>query len=129
MDEKALRSAGLVKGQNDGVKILGDGKLSKKYSQSEYRDALRQLRALVEQTGPTFVAFMNMAHTLMRLGRPADADVADRGGDQNALGTVERAQHDLNGEFAAVLTAGGELHPGAHRARRAVGAGAAEVMD
>ena len=30
VDEKALRSAGLVKGQNDGVKILGDGKLSKK---------------------------------------------------------------------------------------------------
>ena len=30
VDEKALRTAGLVKGQNDGVKILGDGKLSKK---------------------------------------------------------------------------------------------------
>jgi len=30
VDEKTLRSAGLVKGQNDGVKILGDGKLSKK---------------------------------------------------------------------------------------------------
>ena len=30
VDEKTLRTAGLVKGQNDGVKILGDGKLSKK---------------------------------------------------------------------------------------------------
>jgi large subunit ribosomal protein L15 len=30
VDEAALRSAGLVKGQNDGIKILGDGKLSKK---------------------------------------------------------------------------------------------------
>ena len=30
VDEAMLRGAGLVKGQNDGVKILGDGKLSKK---------------------------------------------------------------------------------------------------
>jgi large subunit ribosomal protein L15 len=30
VDESALRQAGLVKGQNDGIKILGDGKLSKK---------------------------------------------------------------------------------------------------
>jgi large subunit ribosomal protein L15 len=30
IDEGALRQAGLVKGRNDGVKILGHGKLSKK---------------------------------------------------------------------------------------------------
>ena len=30
VDEAALRQAGLVKGQNDGIKVLGDGKLSKK---------------------------------------------------------------------------------------------------
>jgi large subunit ribosomal protein L15 len=30
VDEGALRKAGLVKGQNDGIKILGDGKLTKK---------------------------------------------------------------------------------------------------
>jgi len=30
VDENALRQARLVKGRNDGVKILGDGKLSKK---------------------------------------------------------------------------------------------------
>ena len=30
VDEGALRQAGLVKGKNDGVKILGHGKLSKK---------------------------------------------------------------------------------------------------
>jgi len=30
VDEAALRQVRLVKGQNDGVKILGDGKLSKK---------------------------------------------------------------------------------------------------
>ncbi len=30
VDEGVLRKAGLVKGQNDGIKILGDGKLTKK---------------------------------------------------------------------------------------------------
>ena len=30
IDEAALRKAGLVKGKKDGIKILGDGKLSKK---------------------------------------------------------------------------------------------------
>ncbi|HEY6842625.1 MAG TPA: 50S ribosomal protein L15 [Thermoanaerobaculia bacterium] len=30
VDENALRKAGLVKGQNQGIKILGDGKLTKK---------------------------------------------------------------------------------------------------
>ena len=30
IDESALRQAGLVKGRNDGIKILGDGKLTKK---------------------------------------------------------------------------------------------------
>jgi large subunit ribosomal protein L15 len=30
IDESALRQAGLVKGKNDGIKILGNGKLSKK---------------------------------------------------------------------------------------------------
>ena len=30
VDEGALREAGLVKGRKDGIKILGDGKLSKK---------------------------------------------------------------------------------------------------
>src|SRR5512142_2346607 len=30
VDESALRQAGLVQGQHDGIKILGDGKLSKK---------------------------------------------------------------------------------------------------
>jgi large subunit ribosomal protein L15 len=34
VDEAALRQAGLVKGQNDGVKVLGDGKLSKKLTVS-----------------------------------------------------------------------------------------------
>ena len=34
VDEAALRQAGLVKGRNDGIKVLGHGKLSKKLSVS-----------------------------------------------------------------------------------------------
>jgi len=34
VDETMLRQAGLVKGQHDGVKVLGDGKLSKKLAVS-----------------------------------------------------------------------------------------------
>jgi large subunit ribosomal protein L15 len=34
VDETALRQAGLVKGRNDGVKVLGNGKLSKKLTVS-----------------------------------------------------------------------------------------------
>jgi large subunit ribosomal protein L15 len=30
VDEAALRQAGLIKGRNDGIKVLGDGTLSKK---------------------------------------------------------------------------------------------------
>src|SRR5216110_1851677 len=30
IDESALRSAGLVKGRNEGIKVLGNGKLTKK---------------------------------------------------------------------------------------------------
>ena len=30
VDESSLRKAGVIKGQNDGIKILGDGKLTKK---------------------------------------------------------------------------------------------------
>jgi large subunit ribosomal protein L15 len=30
VDEAALRQAGLIKGQHDGIKVLGNGKLSKK---------------------------------------------------------------------------------------------------
>jgi tetratricopeptide (TPR) repeat protein len=39
----------------------------------KYRDALRQLKALLEDTGPMFGAFLNMALALRCLGRPLDA--------------------------------------------------------
>ncbi len=37
------------------------------------REALRGLKALVEELGPRFGAFVNMAHALRQLGRPEDA--------------------------------------------------------
>ena len=39
----------------------------------------------------------------------AHADVADGRGDEDALGALERAEHDLDRELGAVLAPGGEL--------------------
>src|SRR5687768_10738262 len=38
-----------------------------------YRDSVRQLKSLLEETGPHFGAFINLAYALRRLGRPNDA--------------------------------------------------------
>jgi len=44
VDEAALRSAGIVKGRNDGIKVLGNGKLSKKLtvSATKFSETARQ---------------------------------------------------------------------------------------
>ena len=39
----------------------------------KYREALRQLKALLNDTGPRYSAFVNMAFALRALGRPQDA--------------------------------------------------------
>lgn len=39
----------------------------------KYRDALGQMKALLEEAGPSFPVFINMAYALRRLGRPNDA--------------------------------------------------------
>jgi tetratricopeptide (TPR) repeat protein len=41
--------------------------------EEKYRDALRQLKLLLDDTGPRFGAFVNMAFALRALGRPQDA--------------------------------------------------------
>ena len=38
-----------------------------------YREAVRQIKALLEEAGPHFGAFVNLAYALRRLGRPNDA--------------------------------------------------------
>ena len=50
VDETALRSAGLVKGRNDGVKILGDGELSKKLTVSATKFS-KSAKASIEKAG------------------------------------------------------------------------------
>jgi tetratricopeptide (TPR) repeat protein len=41
--------------------------------EQKYRDAVRQLKLLLDDTGPRFGAFVNMAFALRALGRPQDA--------------------------------------------------------
>src|SRR5438445_4936423 len=48
IDESALRQAGLVKGRNDGIKVLGNGKLTKKltvHAAKFSQSARRQIEA------------------------------------------------------------------------------------
>jgi large subunit ribosomal protein L15 len=52
VDEAALRAAGLVKGQNDGVKVLGNGKLSKKLTVSATKFS-ETARKSIEAAGGT----------------------------------------------------------------------------
>ena len=39
----------------------------------KYREALRQMKALLEEAGPSVAVFINMAYALRRMGRPNDA--------------------------------------------------------
>ena len=52
IDETALRQAGLVKGQHDGVKVLGDGELSKKLTVSATKFS-KSAREIIEKAGGT----------------------------------------------------------------------------
>jgi large subunit ribosomal protein L15 len=52
IDETTLRQAGLVKGQHDGVKVLGDGELSKKLTVSATKFS-KSAREIIEKAGGT----------------------------------------------------------------------------
>jgi tetratricopeptide (TPR) repeat protein len=39
----------------------------------KYRESLQRMKALLEEAGPSFAVFINMAYALRRLGRPTDA--------------------------------------------------------
>ena len=52
VDENTLRQAGLVKGQHDGVKVLGDGELSKKLTVSATKFS-KSAREIIEKAGGT----------------------------------------------------------------------------
>jgi large subunit ribosomal protein L15 len=52
IDETTLRQAGLVKGQHDGVKVLGDGELSKKLTVSATKFS-KSAKEIIEKAGGT----------------------------------------------------------------------------
>jgi large subunit ribosomal protein L15 len=52
VDEATLRQAGLVKGSHDGVKVLGDGELSKKLNVSATKFS-KSAREIIEKAGGT----------------------------------------------------------------------------
>ena len=52
VDEATLRQAGLVKGSHDGVKVLGDGELSKKLTVSASKFS-KSAREIIEKAGGT----------------------------------------------------------------------------
>jgi large subunit ribosomal protein L15 len=52
VDETTLRQAGLVKGSHDGVKVLGDGELSKKLTVSATKFS-KSAREIIEKAGGT----------------------------------------------------------------------------
>ena len=52
VDETTLRQAGLVKGQHDGVKVLGDGELSKKLTVTATKFS-KSAREIIEKAGGT----------------------------------------------------------------------------
>jgi large subunit ribosomal protein L15 len=52
VDEAMLRQAGLVKGSHDGVKVLGDGELSKKLTVSATKFS-KTARETIEKAGGT----------------------------------------------------------------------------
>ena len=52
VDEAMLRQAGLVKGSHDGVKVLGDGELSKKLNVSATKFS-KSAKEIIEKAGGT----------------------------------------------------------------------------
>ena len=52
VDETSLRAAGLVKGQHDGVKVLGNGELSKKLTVSATKFS-KSAKEIIEKAGGT----------------------------------------------------------------------------
>ena len=52
VDIEALQKAGLVKKLNDGVKILGDGKLTKKLTVKAHKFS-EKAKAAIEEAGGT----------------------------------------------------------------------------
>src|SRR5689334_13469397 len=81
VDEAALRKAGLVKGRWTGVKLLGEGKLSRKVAIHVHRVS-EKARAAVEAAGGSVTLVPLMEH------KPEAAARAPRGQGRQGLKTV-----------------------------------------
>src|SRR5439155_772924 len=71
--------------------------------------------------GPAGLLELDVLLAQLLLDALAVSDVADGGGDDDALSAVDRRQRDLGRELGAVAATSGELHPSTHRARARVG--------
>ena len=71
--------------------------------------------------GPAGLLELDVLLAQLLLDALAVGDVADGGGDDDALSAVDRRQRDLGRELGAVAATSGELHPSTHRARARVG--------
>ena len=72
VDEAALRSAGLANGQSDGVKILGDGELTKKLTVSAHAFST-SAKAKIEAKGGTCEVLAVKATQPSKAPQPAKA--------------------------------------------------------
>src|SRR5450432_548169 len=59
----------------------------------------------------------------------AHADIADRGRHQNSFAAFQRAEHDLDRKFGAILAPPGEFNPGADPLRQCVLGGPETIRD
>ena len=77
IDEKGLREKGLVKGSWDGVKILGDGEVTKKFSlkvnavSASAREKLEKAGGSIEFVAGKVYAARNSAKVLAKTAKPA----------------------------------------------------------
>ena len=65
----------------------------------------------------------------MGFGVAAHGDIADGRGDENALGALQRAEHDLDGKLALILAQSVQLDAGADLLGQRLGGGAGAVGD
>ena len=75
VDEPAMRKAGLIKGQNDGIKILGDGELTKKLTVNAHAFSA-SARSKIEAKGGTCEVFTSPKATAAKNKEAAASSAA-----------------------------------------------------
>ena len=109
--DQALHAAGAVDGEGDelvGVGVqpsLVASRQQLRVARHHAQRLLQIVRGDVGELAQFLVRAVQLLHLLqeMRFGLLAHADVADRRRHQDAVGALQRAQHDLDRKLAAVL--------------------------